>query len=66
MASKYKYKNVFEKQVILFLGNTSKVMKICKLISAEKAAFQRENVLLCYKSNAQCLASVHSIRDARG
>ena len=65
MASKYKYKNVFEKQVILFLGSTSKVKRICKLISAEKAAFQREK-RLCYKSNAQCLPSVHAIRDARG
>jgi len=45
MASKYKYKIVFEKQVILFLGSTSKVKRICKLISAEKADFQREKCL---------------------
>ena len=45
MASKYKYKNIFEKQVILFLGSTIKVKRICKMISAEKAAFQREKCL---------------------
>ena len=42
--------------------------RICNLISAEKGTFQREkkNVLLCYKSNGQCLVWVHPIRDALG
>ena len=58
MASKNKYKYVFEKQVVLFLVSTRTVKIICNLISAEKA----EKVLLCYKSNGQCLACVHPIR----
>ena len=28
--------------------------------------FSVKNVLLCYKSNAQCLACVYPIRDAHG
>ena len=37
-----KNKCVFEKQVILFLVSTCTVKRICNLISAEKATFQRE------------------------
>ena len=45
MASKNKYKCVFEKQVVLFLFSTRTVKRICNLISAEKATFQREKCL---------------------
>ena len=45
MASKNKNKCVFEKQVVLFLVSTHTVMRICNLISAEKATFQREKCL---------------------
>ena len=37
--------------------------RICNLISAEKATFQREKCLASYKSNGQCLAYVHPIRE---
>ena len=38
-----------KKQVILFLLSTRKAKRICKLISAEKATFQREKYLAkCY------------------
>ena len=33
---------------------------------AEKRLFSVKNVSLCYKSNGQCLACVHPIRDALG
>ena len=45
MASKNKYKCVFEEQVLLFLASTRTVKRICNLISAEKATFQREKCL---------------------
>ena len=45
MASKNKNKCVFEKQVVLFLVSTRTVKRICNLISAEKATFQREKCL---------------------
>ena len=32
----------------------------------KKRLFSVKNVLLCYKSNGQCLACVHPIRDALG
>ena len=41
MVSK-KMKCVFEKQIILFLVSTHSVKRICNLISAEKATFQRK------------------------
>ena len=44
MASKNK-KCVFEKQVVLFLVSTRTVKRICNLISAEKATFEREKWL---------------------
>ena len=40
--------------------------KIYNLISAGKATLSVKNVLLCYKSNGQCLVCVHAIRDAIG
>ena len=40
--------------------------RICNLISAKKATSQREKCLAMYKSNGQCLACVHPIRDALG
>ena len=43
MASKNKC--VFEKQVVLFLVSTGMVKRICNLVSAEKATFQREKCL---------------------
>ena len=43
MASKNKC--FFEKQVALFLVSTRTVKRICDLISAEKATFQREKCL---------------------
>ena len=46
MASKHKNKCVFFfKQVALFLVNIRTVKRICNLISAEKATFQREKCL---------------------
>ena len=45
MASKDKNKCVFEKQVVLFLVSTHIVKRICNLIGAEKATFQREKCL---------------------
>ena len=41
MVSK-KIKCVFEKQIILFLVSTHSVKRICNLISAENATFQRK------------------------
>ena len=46
--------------------NNTCTCRTCNLISAEKATFSVKNVLLCYKSNGQCLASVHPIRDPLG
>ena len=50
MASKNKYKCVFEKQVVLFLVSTRTVKIICNLIGAEKATFQREKCLAVIKA----------------
>ena len=46
MASKNKNKCVFEKQVVIFLVSTRTVKRICNLISAGKATFQREKCLI--------------------
>ena len=45
MATKNKNKCVFEKQVVRFLVSTRTVKRICNLINAEKATFQREKCL---------------------
>ena len=43
------------------------VCRICDSWSVQKKRlFSVKNVLLCYKSNGQCLACVHPIRDALG
>ena len=45
--------------------NNTCTCRTCDLIRTEKATFQRvKNVLLCYKSNGQCLVCVHPIRNA--
>ena len=44
--------------------NNTCTCKIYNLISAGKATLSVKNVLLCYKSNGQCLVCVHAIRDA--
>ena len=43
MVSKNKY--IFEKQVVLLLVSNCTVKRICNLISAGKATFQREKCL---------------------
>ena len=57
---------VFLKTSRSIFSQTARLRELAIWSVQKKRLFCVKNVLLCYKRNGQCLASVHPIRDALG